>query len=291
MGIGDEIMTSGIARRMQLSDPRKVRPLYQGKPRWHSIWDGNPRIAKPDEKGDFQILHARDLANNRPYHTKKTDERWTYNPDFRAEPGEIYLTSEERAFGLKYAGRIILEPHIKSNASPNKSWGWVRWNKLAYLLQKAGYRVTQLGPQGTKLLDEHVEHIVTPNFRLAAAVIGQARVCALPEGGGHHAAAAFNTPAVVIFGGFTPIELTGYECHVNIGASFADACGMRIPCKHCADWMASIKPEVVFNELENILGRFSGSGRRASAENGTSPSRHDAGAEVAEGRWQAHVSV
>lgn len=256
MGLGDELMVSGRARVQQQTDPRKCRPTYQGKTRWHPIWDGNPRIAKPDERGDFQELVARDMANNRPYHTAKTAERWSYNLNFRPDVGEIYFTDAERAFGARHAGLVIIEPHIKPGASPNKSWGWTRWNKLAYLLSTAGVRVTQLGPIGTATLDR-VELIPTGTFRQAAAVLANAQAAVIPEGGTAHAAAAVGLRSVVIFGGFTPVELTGYQGNVNIGASLGEACGNRQPCQHCADWMARIRPEQVCSELLHILERKS----------------------------------
>jgi ADP-heptose:LPS heptosyltransferase len=244
---------TGRARVMQETDPRKVRPIFKGKVRdYHPMWFGNPRIAHHEEKGDFQVLIARDEHDLRPYHLQKTALRWYFNPDFRPDVGEIYFTDQERHFGAHYPNRIILEPHIKSNASPNKRWPWVRWNKLAWLMQKAGMRVTQLGPIGTQILDG-AEHIVTKDFRTAAAVLMHARAAVLPEGGLHHAAAALGVPAVVLFGGLTPVELTGYPMHINIGASFGDECGMRTLCEHCKAWMESIKPEKVFSELERIL--------------------------------------
>lgn len=255
IGIGDEIMLSGQARVAQQTDPRKCMVTFQGVPRWSQwgeIWKGNPRIAAPGEVGDFQELPARDMENRRPYHTGKTPVQWLYNFNFRAQVGEIYLTDDEKEFGARYAGRIIIEPTIKQGASPNKSWGWVRWNKLVWLLAQKGIHVTQVGPHGTPEL-MGAEFVETKNFRLAAAVMANARACVLPEGGLHHAAAAFNIPGVVIFGGFTPIELTGYAMHRNIGASLEDACGMRTPCEHCAAWMESIKPEFIEKQLREIL--------------------------------------
>lgn len=246
-------MATGLARVAQQKDPRKVRIMHAAKVPWSEIWDGNPRLAKPAETGDFQLLYARSLATNmRGYHTAKTAERWSYNLDYRPEVGEIYLTPAEREFVQGRSGRIILEPHIKPGASPNKRWSWVAWNKLAWLMQRDGFLVTQLGPMGTALL-AGADHIVTSTFRQAAAVIAGARACVLSEGGAHHAAAALGIPAVVIFGGFTPIELTGYPIHTNIGASLGEACGMRLPCPHCEAWMKRITPEQVFAELRRIL--------------------------------------
>jgi ADP-heptose:LPS heptosyltransferase len=166
--------------------------------------------------------------------------------------GEIVFTPGEEAYGQRYANRIILEPHIKGKASPNKQWSWIRWSKLAWMMQNKGLRVSQVGPGNTQTL-ERSELIVCPDFRHAAAVLKYARAAVLPEGGLHHAAAAVGLPAVVLFGGFTPLECTGYEGHINIGASGTDACGMRTLCEHCERWMAAIKPEMVFDHLQGIL--------------------------------------
>lgn len=252
MGFGDELMITGRARILQRTDPRKVRATYQGKPRWSPVFDHNPRLARTEEQGSFQILEARDAGNMRPYHTAKLATQWLYNLDFRPDIGELYFTDEEREFGARYRDRIIVEPHIKPGASPNKQWGWERWNALARLLQQAGLRVTQLGVPGTRLLDG-ATFIQTSSFRHAAAVLANAQGAILPEGGMHHAAAALGIPAVVIFGGFTPVELTGYAMHTNLGASLSEACGARVTCKHCVEWMASITPQQVFNEFMRRL--------------------------------------
>jgi len=253
VGLGDEIMLSGAARKAQQTDPRKCRVTYKGLAnRWSPIWDGNPRIAKPLACGDFQDLPARDMANNRPYHTGKTAERWAYNLDFRPDVGELYFSKDEKAFGAKYPGRLILEPHIKPGASPNKRWPWEFWQRLAKLFIAAGMPVTQLGAPGTKVLDG-AEFVPTGSFRTACSVIAGARGAVLHEGGAHHAAAAFGVPAVVIMGGFTPVELTGYPMHRNLGASLGEACGNRLPCKHCAEWMARITHGMVFDELRSLL--------------------------------------
>lgn len=252
MGWGDELMVTGEARVMQARDPRKVLVRYE-RPRWHEAYAHNPRIAGQDEKGDFQELYAR-INGFRPYAVGKSAERWTWR-EYRPPPGELYFSAKERDFGLRYAGRIILEPHIKPGASPNKQWGWVKWNKLAWLMGRRGYQVSQLGASGIAVL-EGAELIVTSGMRFAAAVMASARAAVLPEGGLHHVAAAVGVPAVVIFGGYISPGVTGYDSQVNLfrgGAEHPLGCGMRIPCGHCAQAMASITPEEVLAGLESVL--------------------------------------
>ena len=68
----------------------------------------------------------------------------------------------------------------------------------------------------------------------------------------HHCAAAFGVPGIVIFGGFISPATTGYGCHVNLFTG-GEACGMRIPCEHCADAMRKITPEQVAAALIALM--------------------------------------
>jgi len=246
-------MDAGLARIAQQSDPRKVRIVHGKKVAWSEVWEHNPRIAKPNEQGRFNIVYGRDpVTNMRGYHTFKTPEQWGYNLDYRPAVGELYFNEAERQFGSHYAGRLIIEPNIKQSGSPNKQWPWHYWQQLADMLNAAGIKPTQLGQATVKRL-EGVDLVVTPRFRDACAVISYAQGVVLHESGLHHAAAALNIKGVVLFGGFTPVELTGYPMHRNLGASLGEACGMRIHCQHCKDWMASITPQAVFDNLMGIL--------------------------------------
>ncbi len=252
MGIGDEIMLTGEARAIQMRDPRPIKVDYgRGRFRWHAIWDNNPRFARPEAMVNFQSMLARPNGH-RPYIVRKRTQLWEWK-NYKPKVGEIYLTAEEKDFALRYPNRIIIEPHIKANASPNKQWGWLRWSKLAYLMQERGLRVTQVGPADTLLL-EGAEHIVTENFRLACAVLSKARAAVLPEGGLHHAAAALGLRSVVIYGGFISPDQTGYDLHKNLFTG-GTPCGMRVRCEHCARAMAAITPEAVAKELGVLLER------------------------------------
>lgn len=253
MGIGDNIMASGAAREARKNDPRKVRIMLGQRFIYDDIWRWNPNIQQPGEACDVQILYGRDpITNMRPYHKRKSEERWTYNLDFRPILGDIYLTQGEENFAAQHHPDVIIEPHIKSGASPNKQWGNHHWQEFVLLAKREGIRLSHMGPIGTRPL-QYVELITTPTFRCAVAVMKNAKAVVLHEGGLHHAAAAINKPGVVIFGGFTPIELTGYACHHNLGVSLGDACGMRHPCKHCEAEMAKITPDEVLHKLKEVL--------------------------------------
>lgn len=240
-------MVSGICRVLQQKDPRKVR-LEFGKRLWNEVWDNNPRIARLDEEGDFQVYEPRRYGL-RPYCTKKRPDRWTWT-DYEPEVGELYFTPEELGYAAQFAPDVIIEPHNKDSASVNKSWGWDRWHRLAELMLERGIKPAQVGRPGMKKL-AGVDFIETKTFRLAAAVLAQARAAVLPEGGLHHAAAAVGVRAVVIYGGYISPRQTGYKMHVNLFTG-VEPCGWRIQCSHCAVAMAQIKPEDVLQRLLEI---------------------------------------
>lgn len=258
MGLGDELMMTGLARVMQQSDPRKVHIQYE-RPRWSDIFDHNPRIARPQDlksgkPADFQVLMGR-VSGLRPYVRAKSQARWIWNEHCQPPTaGELYFSREEENFGKLHtpdASVVVLEPHNKIGASPNKEWGRDRWIELAYLVRKAGHLPVQLGERGTRRL-ENARFIETGSFRLACSILKRARAAVLPEGGLHHAAAALGIDAVVLFGGYISPQQTGYDRHVNLFTPTDEhphGCGWRTPCKHCRKIMDGITPEYVMNSL------------------------------------------
>lgn len=252
MGWGDEMIVTGIARTMQEQDRRKLRVIYEGRAsKWCELWNGNPRIARRTERGNFRTLRARSNGL-RPYMAAQSPRQWTWK-QYAPPAGEIYFTDAERRFGARHAGRLIVEPNLKRTASPNKDWGWSRWVALVNLLfARHGIRVTQLGPPGTRLLPG-AEHVVTPSIRQAAAALAMARAAVLTEGALHHIAAAVGTRAVVIYGGYISPAVTGYPHQIAFFTGGDLGCGMRVPCAHCRGAMAQIDPVPVADALAGLL--------------------------------------
>src|SRR4029434_1689316 len=156
MGLGDEVMVTGQARQLQEKDPRPVYVVGKDAgPRWHWLWDGNPRLTQ--NKHGAQILKNGPGARSYVDYDKSTPERWAYT-DWRATPGELYLPR------LEPGDYVLIEPHIKQRASPNKRWQWDHWQALVKLCPDV--RWVQMGPEGTQLLDG-VEFKRTDTFREA----------------------------------------------------------------------------------------------------------------------------
>lgn len=244
-------MVTGHVKKMQERDPRKVKLIY-GKDLKSPIFENNPRIAGPKDQ-DVQHYYPRDMGL-RPYCAEKSPTLWKWKP-YKPEPGEFYFSIPELHFANEKNFRVdvVLEPSVKNKASPNKNWGFERWDRLSQLLWHADLKIVQLGPVGTRTLN-HARWVQTENFRFAAALLAKARVAVLPEGGLHHAAAAVGVPSVVIYGGFISPQQTGYDMHTNLFTGGVP-CGNRLPCSHCDDAMNKITPEIVFAETMKLLKR------------------------------------
>lgn len=248
MGLGDEIMASGDARRLRAQTGQRVRIVDRhGVARWHELWMGSPDIARPEERGALVTLVNGSGA--RPYidYARTTKQRWVYT-EYRATPG-VLAGIEPDARG---DGMVLIEPNLKGNASPNKQWGRENWAQLARAPLPDGLRWAQMCPPGVAALPG-VHRIETPDFRAAIGVLTAARAAVLPEGGLHHAAAATGRRAVVLFGAMTSPRNTGYDTHTNLAVDDPDALGWRIPHPACASAWRQITPGQVHAALEAHL--------------------------------------
>lgn len=255
MGIGDEIMAAGEARRLQRRDPRPVAVVdRQGRPRWHPIWRGNPRIARPERAAaGLDVQRLVNAVGARPHIAAATAERYVFRHDWRPSRAEIFLSAAERAFGRRGAGGVVVEPNLKPRASPNKRWPWARWQALVAARPDLDW--IQLGPAGTPTLAA-VRPVETADFRAACAVLARARAAVLPEGALHHAAAALGVPAVVVHGAFVAPSVTGYRGQTGIyrpHTMHGRSCGLRLHCPACAAAMAGITVDEVLQCLEERL--------------------------------------
>lgn len=254
MGIGDELMVTGRVRAMAAGKPRgwKVAVRDNRKPdwhRWHPIWNGNPRIARPGESFDAVLD---DAPGNRPYVAAKSLIQWNWR-EYAPEPGEIFLTQAESLHRDMAAGRVVVNPSVKASASPNKLWPRESWQKLVDSAPDIDW--LQIGEGGEPRL-HGVPFLRTPTFREACGVLSGATAAVLHEGGLHHAAAAMGIPAVVIFGGFISPRVTGYASQASLFMETDEhplGCGLRIPCFHCHTAMQGITPGRVLDELEHLL--------------------------------------
>lgn len=178
--------------------------------------------------------------------------RWVWNYDFKVTPGEIIFSDDE--FKIDHWGIdfVLIEPNVPWHkpVSVNKDWGAIKFQTLADRLLKDGCDVVQLSYssyfRGSERRLSGVRFIETATFRQALAVLCCAQFAILPEGGLHHGAAALGRSAIVLFGGFIPPSVMGYEHHFNLTGGAEEACGLTTKCSHCAQAMKNISVEQVY---------------------------------------------
>lgn len=261
MGWGDDIMSTAWARRAKQKDPDALVFLgAEGKRiEWTEVFEGNPNIAHPKQlKALKPKVFVPHYTGNRPY-IKGTSEdgRIIYASDHRTEKGDIFLQPAEiewarqelvRAIG-RHDGFILIEPHVKGTFAGNKAWLWDRWREVA---EKVQAPIIQTGSINRPLLPK-AQLIETKTIRQAFAVLSLAACVVVTDGALHHAAAALDVPAVVLWGARTNPLILGYPDQSNLWTGQGDGCGAMLECKHCIDGMNAITVDMVLSAIEGIL--------------------------------------
>lgn len=253
MGYGDELLGSGLARgalargkRIAFGNGRQI--IWHANA--HEIYRGNENVAPPGDERAADLDWIAHYAGARTYCRLKPGKSWEFIPGTQ-RAGELFFTPDEIAFADAIEpGFILIEPNTKQQA-PNKRWPYERYREIARLLAAQGYRLAQFVAGGLAL--DRVDQIKTGSFRLAAAVLQRARLYIGPEGGLHHAAAALDVPAVVIFGGFISPAVTGYATHTNLFSGDGLGCGNIDPCEHCRKAMDRISVDQVYGAAMRLL--------------------------------------
>lgn len=252
MGIGDELMAAGEARRHFAKTGKPVLIVNRiNRPIWSEVWEGVPYILRKYPLTQNSYHRMMNTGGVRPYITGKTPERWTWKP-YRPHPAEMFFTEPEKALAQRAAGSVMVEPNVKDNGHTNKAWSWKRWEELAYRIRRElGVDTVQCGPPGTKLLT-HVRPVATARFRDAAAVLSASKLFVGSEGGLMHAAAAVETPAVILWSEFISPEITGYDTMTNIRHA-GKPCGSRTNCPGCQKSMDAITVDEVLAALKGAM--------------------------------------
>jgi hypothetical protein len=264
IGFGDDIIATGLARKINhgkraaFGDGRKIIwGLWS-----EAIFKGNPRIARPGEERAADLQWINYYKGCRIYNTGIAN-KWIWNYKFKVTPGELFFSVEENQFRNNVGHDFILvepNPPWHKPVSVNKDWGEPKFQMLVDQLVKDGRDVVQLlydnYGQGSKRKLSRTRHITTSSFRHALAVLSRASFAVLPEGGMHHGAAALGIPAAVLFGGFAPPQVLGYDQHFNLTGDEPEACGNRSACRHCAAAMKRISVEEVHDCAVRSLARY-----------------------------------
>ena len=250
MAYGDALMATarvrGFDRPAAFFNPDD-KPVNNRKIFWtdycEDIFRNNPNVARPGQHGEFEWLphYKKRLA----YCSYNGVDRLIWNNRFKAQPGEMFFSDDERLPPPVEQPFVMIEPNVawQRPSAVNKDWGAARYEELAKALIYAGHRVVQcIHPRSQRKLDVH--QVPTQTFRQAIWIMSQASVVVAPEGANHHAAAAVDVPAVILWGGWSPQKTMGYGSQIMFGTH--DACGSAKPCAHCRAVFDAISVDEVY---------------------------------------------
>ncbi len=268
MGVGDALMASGEVRVLRKKNPHLKFIIGDGiRYYWNEVFDHNPYIIKGSEINNHkEVLWINNYEGNRPYRNYGKDlsiDNYNWKKKFKPKKGEFFFSKEESELASqiimnvkKKIGKkklIFIEPHVKKRRGyENRDWGFEKWQKIVNDLNKI-YEFIQITYGNNKAITGAI-NVHGLNFRVSSAILSKCDLFIGGEGGMHHAAAATNKQAVVIFGGHISPQITGYNFHKNLYADIEKSpCGEKNPCKHCEKSMSLITPKMVMEGIEEIL--------------------------------------
>jgi len=237
-----------------LCDLYNHNPYLISSPRDISV--GNDVLWLFDHSGhrpyiDYQAtrLHPENRRRKKPY-------RWIWNMEHRAEPAEIFFSPEEQwqiENHFQKREYVLIQPHIKSLAPPQKQWPFVYYQDVVDEIGKHIEIIQPVNPRsgGGNLL-KGVKVRMT-SLREFAVLMSQAKCYIGAEGLPHHVAAAFNTPAVVINGGFSLQLVTGYPYQTWFEVPSKVALGVRDFTETGDAIMKAIEPDKVIVAVKRAL--------------------------------------
>ena len=237
MGLGDWVMASAQVKEANERTGKKVM-LGDGKRYFFEkeIFANNPRMAVPGE----ECTWVPNYGGSRPYITGSLNKHFIFNDNWRPSPGELFFSDAELEWSDRYSPDnpyIVIEPNVKNRFTHGVNKAWPYWEDIS----RANLPFLQLGDGTGKLF----ESSKTNTFREALLLLRNAALFVGTDGGLHHAAAALNIPAVVIWTGFSSPKHLGYDTHTNVHKGGKPCGNYGGVCSHCAEIAKSISPDEV----------------------------------------------
>lgn len=221
------------------------------------IYIGNPNVAWPGEESATNLKWVPHYSGHRLYtRFDKAKSRWIWNYEFKAQPGEVFFSPKELSVAHRFPGEyILIDPNVVMWKDPAVNRRWKKFQQVADELGRQGLEVVQFEYPDMHVRLKGVKLYSAPTFRSGMLCLSRAKLFIGHEGGMHHAAAALGIPAVVIFGGYVPPAVTGYDTHVNLTGGETEACGSTHYCEHCQQALARITPDEVVHHALLGVGR------------------------------------
>jgi ADP-heptose:LPS heptosyltransferase len=268
-GIGDALLMTPAIRMLKKQDPTcKIHVYCERKPH-KEILKNNPNIDRLIFVGGWgknilQLISERKLLTFRWANYSLLGLNLLYNNNAAEIMGEklgvgidsthldCFVTEEEEMEARKtlarYPNPVIIQ--INSRSSPNKHWPIDNWGKL--VLNNPQYDFLQVGLSNEQLVQGAADLRGKTTLRQSLGIVKVAKAFVGVDSGLAHVAAAFKTPAVVLFGASSP-TVFGHTANKNLYhpprcSPCMDILGM-ISCPYGAPCMSSI----TVSEVERAL--------------------------------------
>jgi ADP-heptose:LPS heptosyltransferase len=171
---------------------------------------------------------------------------------------ECFLTEEEEQEARKivsaYSNPVVI--HVTGLSSPNKNWTAENWENL--ILNNPQYTFLQIGSAQEELVKGAVNLCGTTSIRQAFGIIKTAKAFIGVDSAFAHAAAAFQTPAVILFGASTPL-IWGHAGSINLySPPRCSPCVDTLfdsPCPYGKTCMTNITVSDVERALASLIAR------------------------------------
>jgi ADP-heptose:LPS heptosyltransferase len=153
---------------------------------------------------------------------------------------------------------VVVHPFSGFFAARSKQWDFRHWKRLLELIPPEIETMRFGGVEEPATPTDRPNHreLVGMDLRLAAALLEAADAFVGQESGLAHLATALGVPSVVIFTGYVPPDVFGYEQNVNLSPDLPYApCWEKDGCPPCKAEICTraIKPETVCERLLDVL--------------------------------------
>jgi len=257
-GIGDVLMSTAALRHLRERYPQS-RITYVTDRHNADVLELNPHVDQIverhelDREGlDIDLCHE-DIWDS-GVHVIDKYLTLVEAPADASRRVDLILSEDDRRFARGFLGPLRQEPVIVVHAKSNmrcKDWPLWRWADLVERLAR-DYWVVQVGRAGEELIPGCLDATGLPGpapLRKTAALVEQACFAICVDSCIQHFAAALGIPAVVLYGGSSSPELSGYPCNVNLRTPLPCRCdlskGFTSACPRDYECMTAITPEMV----------------------------------------------
>jgi ADP-heptose:LPS heptosyltransferase len=153
---------------------------------------------------------------------------------------------------------VVVHPFSGFFAARSKQWDFRHWKRFLELLPPEIETIRFGGAEEPATPTDRPNHreLVNMDLRLTAALLESADVFVGQESGLAHLATALGVPSVVIFTGFVPPDVFGYEQNINLAPDLPYApCWQKDGCQPCKAEICTraVKPETVFEKTLELL--------------------------------------